>query len=374
MTFQLMMRKIAELTLGSSAADSIIADQSNITLNRYFKNRSRIKMLNKVFKETRAQQEFLFQTCLEHTLPVTSPLALISQIQRSGGTLLSQLFDGHPEVHAHPNELMIGYPKKHIWPKINLEDRSERWFEVLFEDMVIQHLREGYKKDKKHDETFPFIFLPSLQRNIFLKYISSTQSVTLRDVFDAYMTSYFGAWLNNQNSDGLKKYVTAFTPRLAMYGESMEAFFEVYPDGRLISIIRNPSNWYPSALRHGPKRYGKIRSALEQWKESVQTAIRNKERYKDRVTIVKFEDLVYKTESVMRYFAKILQIKFDDILLIPTFNKSPIKANTSFSSEQYGIINSTLSRYKTLDQDELEIIEVMTEEDYQRVLSEVVTF
>jgi hypothetical protein len=106
----------------------------------------------------------------------------------------------------------------------------------------------------------------------------------------------------------------------------------------------------------------------------VQTAIRNKERYKDRVTIVKFEDLVYKTESVMRYFAKILQIKFDDILLIPTFNKSPIKANTSFSSEQYGIINSTLSRYKTLDQDELEIIEVMTEEDYQRVLSEVVTF
>ena len=374
MTFQRVMRRIAELTLGSSAADSIIADQSKITLNRYFKNRSRVKMLKKVFKESGNEQEFLFHTCLEHIRPVTSPLVLISQIQRSGGTLLSQLFDGHPEVHAHPNELMIGYPKKHIWPRINLEDKSERWFEVLFEDMVIQHLRDGYRKDKKHDETFPFIFLPSLQRKVFLKYINSTQSVTLRDVFDAYMTSYFGAWLNNQNSNGIKKYVTAFTPRLAMYGESMETFFEVYPDGRVISIIRNPRNWYPSALRHGPKRYGNIRSALEQWKESVQAAIKNKEKYRDRIAIVKFEDLIYKTESVMRYFAKILQIKFDEILLLPTFNKSPIKANTSFSTEQYGIINSTLSRYKTLDQDELEIIEVMTEKDYQRVLREVVAF
>ena len=34
---------------------------------------------------------------LDHVVPVREPLVLISQIQRSGGTLLSQLFDGHPE-------------------------------------------------------------------------------------------------------------------------------------------------------------------------------------------------------------------------------------------------------------------------------------
>ena len=45
---------------------------------------------------------------LEHLVPVTDPLVLVSQIQRSGGTLLSQLFDGHPECHAHPHELKIG--------------------------------------------------------------------------------------------------------------------------------------------------------------------------------------------------------------------------------------------------------------------------
>ena len=70
-----------------------------------------------------------------------------------------------------------------------------------------------------------------------------------------------------------------------------------------------------------------------------------------------FEDLISKTESVMRYLAEFLEIKFEDILLEPTFNKYPIRANTSFEAEQNGIINSTLQRYKTLAREELEFIE-----------------
>jgi hypothetical protein len=38
---------------------------------------------------------------------------LISQIQPSGGTPLSQLADSHPELDAHPHELKIGYPNKY---------------------------------------------------------------------------------------------------------------------------------------------------------------------------------------------------------------------------------------------------------------------
>jgi hypothetical protein len=197
-----MLIKIAKKKLGTSMTASILAEEGKLNLNKFLKNRSRINLLNKLFKKGDRQTQLLIQTCLNHSQPITVPLALISQIQRSGGTLLSQLFDGHPEIHAHPNELMIGYPKKHIWPRIDLDDRPEQWFEVLFEDMVTQHLNEGYKKSKKHNETFPFIFLPTLQREIFLKYIRTKESINLRDVLDAYMTSYFGAWINNQNADG----------------------------------------------------------------------------------------------------------------------------------------------------------------------------
>ena len=174
------------------------------------------------FGQSRIYLETLYQACLEHTRPVTSPLALISQIQRSGGTLLSQLFDGHPELRTHPHELKIGYPTKYTWPKLDLKDDPNRWLETLFEYSVLSHFKKGYKKEKKRDDAFLFLFLPSVQREIFLDYLGSLGLLTIRDVFDAYMTSYFGAWLSNQNYNGQKKSVTAFSPRLAMTKENME--------------------------------------------------------------------------------------------------------------------------------------------------------
>lgn len=374
MIFRQLINRIAKLTLGNSAVNSIIAQEGKISLKRYRKTLSRKKMLIGEFKESKSQLQNICEICSEYISPVTSPIALISQVQRSGGSLLSQLFDGHPELHAHPHELKIGYPKKYMWPKIDLNDHPQRWLEMLFEDKVIEHSKGGYKKERKQDEVFPFIFMPSVQRKVFLRYLSSVDSITWRDVFDAYMTSYFGAWINNQNRYGQKKYVTAFTPRLAMIEDNMESFFEVYPDGRLLSIVRDPKNWYPSAARHRSNVYGDIRKSIDLWKTSTKAALRNKEKYGERVCIVRFEDLVSKTESVMSYMADFLGINFDNILLVPTFNKCPIRANTSFNAEQHGIVASTLSRYKMLSEEELKIIEKMTEDIYSMILKETPEF
>jgi tetrahydromethanopterin S-methyltransferase subunit H len=113
---------------------------------------------------------------------------------------------------------------------------------------------------------------------------------------------------------------------------------------------------------------------LNLWQTSAEAMLRNKERYSDRVCILTFEDLVGKTESIVRYLAKFLEIEFDDILLIPTFNKFPIKANTSFKARRHGIINGTLNRYKSLSKEELDIIDHMTKGLYHQVLSRAVRF
>jgi hypothetical protein len=343
-------------------------------IGKYVKARYRIWMMRRESNEGNLHLQDLRRMCLEHIFPVTSPLALISQIQRSGGSLLSQLFDGHPQLHAHPDELKIGYPKKHVWPRIDLNDRPQRWFGILFEDVVIQHNRKGYAKGKKRSVILPYVFTTSLQRKIFLQYMDAVQSVTLRDVFDAYMTSYFGAWLSNQNYIGQKKFITAFAPRLAMIKENMELFFNIYPEGRLISLVRDPRNWFPSAKGHGSKKYVDIKRAVSQWEENARAMLRNKEKYRDSVCLIQFEDLVSKTEAVMRYLAEFLGIEFDDILLIPTFNKFPIRANTSFKVENPGILNAALTRYRTLTTQELNTIESMTGETYPLVLKKVVRF
>src|SRR5688572_13947037 len=68
-----------------------------------------------------SEYDLLLQHRIKHLVRVDQPLCLVSQVQRSGGSLLSQLFDGHPALHAHPSELRIGYPRaKTDWPSAEL--------------------------------------------------------------------------------------------------------------------------------------------------------------------------------------------------------------------------------------------------------------
>ena len=188
------------------------------------------------------------------------------------------------------------------------------------------------------------------------------------------MTSYFGAWLNNQNYNGQKTFVTAFSSKLATVKENMELFFETYPDGRLISLIRDPQNWLPFARMQWPKRYEDVSLALNQWNECAQAMLWNKEKYGDSVCLLRFEDLLGNTQAVMHYLADFLGIEFDDILLVPTFNKFPVKVNTSFNAEDYSFADSPLSTERTSIGQELDAIERITSEKYSLVLKEVVRF
>jgi hypothetical protein len=156
----------------------------NYFIGKYVKIRYRIWMLRKESNESKLHPDDISRMCLEHIFPVTSPLALISQIRGSGGSFLNQLFDGHPDLHTHPHELMIGYPEKHNWPRIDLNDSPENWFQILFENITSDYNRRGYKLRKKDRESFPFVFLPSLQSTVFLGYINSLRSITERDVFN----------------------------------------------------------------------------------------------------------------------------------------------------------------------------------------------
>jgi hypothetical protein len=346
----------------------------NYFIGIYVKIRYRTWMLRKESNESKLNSEDLIRICLEHVFPVTSPLAMITQIRGSGGSFLNQLFDGHPELHTHPHELMIGYQEKHHWPRVDLNDHPENWFGILFEDIVSKYNQEGYVKGKEDKETFPFVFIPALQKKIFLDYMDAVQSTTARDVFNGYLTSYFGAWLNNQNYNGPKKFITAFSPRLAMTKENMESFFEVYPDGRLISLIRDPKDWFPSATKRWPDSYTDVGRAASEWNESARAMLWNKERYGDRVCLIQFEDLIRKTEGIMRFLAAFLTIEFDDILLVPTFNKFPLKEDTTFKTENHGIVSSLPAEERTLTGQELNTIERMTSETYPLVLKEVVRF
>jgi hypothetical protein len=300
--------------------------------------------------EEEREYEELSRARLDHLVEVQEPLVLCSQIHRSGGTLVSQLFDGHPECHAHPHELAIGYPRSRIWPQLDL-GVPESWFDILREKYAEKHFRYGYRKPAQRSsdadpELFPFLLPPRLQRRIFDACVEAKTVERDRDVLDCYFTSYFNAWLDNQSLyTGPKKAIIAFAPRMNSKPASIEGLFAAYPDGHLISLVREPRAWYNSA-RSQKATNVEVDDAIYRWRLSAQATLDTAERFGDRVIVLTYEDLVADTEGVMRHVAGRIGISWSDALLEPTFNGMPIRANSSDRVQQHGVLRDRTTAYR----------------------------
>lgn len=163
------------------------------------------------------------------------PLILISQERRSGGTLLSQLFDNHSHIYSHSGELKTGYPSKEVWPPID-ETRNWRFNYRMIFDKGAKTLRTGYKKGRATSKRLkryqPNWLLRTMFRFFWLQYPPQNK----RDIFNIYFSSYFAAWLdyNDHRHSGSSNYIAAFTPALMNSSHKTKIFFEMYPDGFLL--------------------------------------------------------------------------------------------------------------------------------------------
>jgi hypothetical protein len=276
------------------------------------------------------------------------PLFLITQAQRSGGTLLLRLLDGHPELHVVPFQLRgIDQAAKRL-PR----SPDEAWAE-LHDPKLVERYREGYrqrKRDVLEDEvTYPFELEPERQRELFDECAATLDAPSPRALFDCYFTSYFSAWRDYANrGPERKRWLVGFEPGVARSPSRRKALGEIYPDGRGISIVRDPWSWYASARRWEPQWRDRA-VAMEHWRRAAMGTVkwhaeRKGARKEREVRVITFDDLLARTEPTMRAIASWLGIEFRDDLLRPTFNGRPISANTSFSDVEQEISSRPLER------------------------------
>ncbi len=309
---------------------------------------------------------------LARPTPLSVPLVLVSQVHRSGGTLLSQLFDGHSKIAAHPHELKIGYPTVEQWPPLDPTVGAKANFHMLFETYTTGLLKRGYTKGDRDTDRHHFFLVPSIHRKLFEQFCETDPPTDSRALLDHFFAAFFNAWLNYQGDLSRKKWVSGFAPRLANNPKSVEGFFGTYPNGLLVQIVRDPKSWFPSAKHHertGPSEQ-QPEDILIPWCTSAEAILRNRANFSDRVLVIRFEDLVGETEATMRWLANALEIEFEPTLLSPTFNTGEMKANSSFAVKNSGVISAPLEREAMLSDSERRTIEKNCAALYDAVLAE----
>ncbi len=316
-----------------------------------------------------AEYRQLLEARLAHLVPVDQPLVLITQLGRSGGSLLMRLFDGHPQCHAVPHELgRMCSGLKH-----DFDDAESAW-QALTPRQQKQRFAVGYRQTKPRlhgdREKFAFLLPPELQRAIFDAQLENAAKPGKRRLVDAYMTSYFNAWLDNRNLHARlpKRWVTGFEPGAVMSVPLRRGYRGVYPDGRVISIIRDPLGWYASARRWRGRTWGDRVEAMDEWTRAAEATFAWRDELGDRFLVLTFADLVGHTETTMRHVAAWLGIEFVPELVEPTFNGLPIRANSSFSdAASEGISSAPLERGEELDEDDAAYVRSRGAELYERV-------
>jgi hypothetical protein len=302
-------------------------------------------------------------------VPVAEPLLLVTQIGRSGGTLLARIFDGHPQCHVVPHEL-----GRMVRGLQGVEEGREPW-EALTplqqEDRFERGFRQSGKRLHGDRSRQPFLLPPIFQRVLFERTVAKAGARTTREIADAYLTAYFNSWLDNRNlRAGPKRWVVGFEPGLP----PRRVLDRVYPDGRAISLVRDPWSWYASARRFNPKRYGERGDAIAQWKEATETSIAWQAEEPVRVALLSFRDLVSATEETMRSLAAWLGLDFAPSMLEPTFNGLPIGPNSSYASPDALVSPEPLERgRRELSPDDVAYVDEHAAELYERALEATLT-
>lgn len=326
--------------------------------------------MSEAFSGTRGGLNDVEAFLRENLVPLKAPLILISQVQRSGGTLLSQLFDGHSQLAAHPDEFRIGHPTEEDWPIVDPALGADANFRILFAAKTSRKVNRGQAKGNREAGAHPFFLIPQIQYGLFRHMFENTPPKTAREVLDLYFTSYFNAWLNYCGGLDGKRWITAFAPRMADNPGTVSGLFRDYSDGRLIQILRNPTTWYPSARKHRTTRLANksAEDVILKWVESAQAMIRNKAAYGDKVIILQFEDLVGTTEPTMRRLCEEFGIAFEPTLIRPTYIGRIMWANSSFNVGSSGVIAAPLERKTMLSEDEHAMIGKLCRDTYETAL------
>ena len=339
-----------------------------------FKERSRYRSYFAAVAGRVANTDSIVQRLKGSYCQVDCPLVMISQVERSGGSLMAQLFDGHPQVLAHPHELKVGYPNKRIWPPTDLGDIDEQ-FRVLFELNNIDFCESGYTKGKHNPDRKNFFLVPQIQRELFREALGKSRSRTARDVLNAYFTSYFNAWLNMRTRIDEAKFVTGFVPMMAARPDNMDQFWRTYPDGYLISIIRSPLSWHPSfvKLKGDAPGFSEVKNTAARWSASTESMFRERERNRERTIVLKFDDVVKNTEATMRLICGRIGLDFHESLVKPTFNGEIMASNSVFGATTPGVVTSAPAQRESLLSDaERDYLTAHCMPLYERALREIV--
>jgi hypothetical protein len=249
-----------------------------------------------------------------------SPIFILGR-QHSGNTMLATVFDQVPHVLSFSGEGSF-FDYVVAFNRLNLEGRIAA---------VVRTLSHSHSPPLPPAESAG---LEEYLRRAALRKpgLAHPSASRLYDLAMDWLTRLRGM---NRWSQKATSYIF-YVPRI----------LEVFPDARLIFLLRNPFDLFASQIRRGGGQLHPVnllRSALG-WNKGVKLALRYARKQSRNFLVVKYEDLVADPAAVLAKVFGFVHLDFEPAYLeIPHVNRSETPYNVD--SEAHGINGSRVHYY-----------------------------
>lgn len=292
---------------------------------------------------------------------------------KSGTTLLRNLFDGHGDLFVIPTEIHffanLGYSVKYSFRSQKARQLSVEQIKTNFINWIEKRNSEGYKLGDGFTKNRWNI-------SVLKNYLASSNLTSTKEISDTFHSALYKS-IYGTEIPGTKRIVEKSV-------ENSEFVFEwlkLYPNAKFIHIIRNPYSNLVSLRKYISKKssnkrsrdkFPHLRNPINSMIDSFYDLRRNK-RVVDNYLVVRYEDLVTNTISVMKKAADFINIEYDDILIVPTLFSEQWQGNSTRGEKFEGVSNTNLENWKNEITDfEINVVnnlfeDILEEYNYEKV-------
>lgn len=246
---------------------------------------------------------------------------MIGAMYENGGNTTHRFLDGHPQLYVYPFESQPGtrlvndmmsatFPVKYRWPVFALDATPYEDYKAIIDEEGKVRSRTPHVSKFRHE---PFDMNDDERCEIYQKLVQKTGRGRANNMA-AFFQATFEAW-KDFNRSGREQFYVGYSPIITIDADKI---LEDLPQAHFLHVVRNP--W--SAYADTKKRPVPLNLAnyMLGWTLNQYYALLFKEKYPDRMHIVRTEDVMADPKKALGEVMEKMGLEVSDTLKQVTWN------------------------------------------------------
>jgi Sulfotransferase family len=253
-------------------------------------------------------------------------LLMLGAMYENGGNTTHRFLDGHPQMFVYPFESQLGtrlvvdqfssmFPVKYRWPVFSLDATPREDFAAIIDEETKVRARTPRVSKFRH---MPFNFSDDERCELFERYAIKTSRSRPSNV-EAFFRATFDAWKDYKRT-GQEKVWVGYSPILVVDAEKILTELSA---AHFLHVVRNPWSAYADTKKRPVPL--SLESYMLGWTLNQYYALLTREKFPDRMHIVRTEDVMQDPVKTLGPICQSLKLEVTESLKVPSWNGTKLE-------------------------------------------------